>query len=141
MAWWMAAIPIGMSMLKGREDQKRWKEQQKIEAVKEKWSPWTGQHGGNSARPSATAPLMQGVASGMALAQNYDDYNERKAMRQKYMDSMDKGVDKNLSLYDSYGPAKFDAGTISSDGVADQDYNSMMRYNRQYPSAGYNNWE
>ena len=87
MSWWMAALPIAMSLLKADEDKKQYKENMKMQAIKEKWSPWTGHHGQMQRQSSPVGTLMQGAMSGMAMKQNADDYAERSEMRKRYMDA------------------------------------------------------
>lgn len=56
-----------LGMLKGQQDQKAYKENQKIQAVKERWSPFTGRAGQIASRPNAMDPMMQALVTGAMI--------------------------------------------------------------------------
>lgn len=56
-----------LGAMKGQQNEKNWREQQQIEATKERWAPFTGRRGQNQARPNSMDPLMQGLVSGALI--------------------------------------------------------------------------
>jgi hypothetical protein len=55
---------------KARDNQANYKEQQKIEATKERFAPFTGQHGQTLSRPNGTDTMMQSLLTGAMIGQN-----------------------------------------------------------------------
>lgn len=61
-----------LGAMKGKENEKAYKQAQKVEATREKWAPFTGRRGQTVTKPSATDPLMQGLVAGAMLGQQFD---------------------------------------------------------------------
>lgn len=68
----VTAASMAAGAMKGASDKKKYRRQQKAEAVKTAWSPWTGQMGQTLAEPSGAvskgfAGGVQGLSMGMGL--------------------------------------------------------------------------
>ena len=70
MSWWIPAAMIGLSVLKGEQDKKNYKEQQRMNAEMMRYSPWTGMTPGQAQKPDQLGTTLQAGVSGLAMAQN-----------------------------------------------------------------------
>lgn len=69
---WQALIPVGMGLLKSRADNKRYQDQMRVEAIKERYSPWTGRGGRSMAAPDSTGTMMQAGLAGLNMYQGME---------------------------------------------------------------------
>lgn len=66
-----ALVGAGMGLMQSEEQKKAFKEQQKVEAIKERWSAFTKDRGQNLQRPNSMAPVMQGAMTGAMFGQQF----------------------------------------------------------------------
>lgn len=64
-----ALIGAGMGLMQSQEQKKAFREQQKVEAMRERWSAFTKQRGQILQRPNQMAPVMQGTMAGAMFGQ------------------------------------------------------------------------
>jgi hypothetical protein len=63
-------VGAGLGALRSNEEKNMWADQQKAEAEKTRYAPWTGQWGSNLAPPTGdVANIGAGVVSGAAIGQ------------------------------------------------------------------------
>ena len=75
MYWWipMAAGAV-MGAMKNSDDQKAAAEDRKLQAIKELWSPFTGQHGSTPmGAKSLMADVGEGAIDGLAMGQSMNN--------------------------------------------------------------------
>lgn len=61
----------GMGLLKGEADKKAYNKSANAEAVKEQWSPFTGQHGQMQKEPNPMDSMMQSLLTGAMIGQQF----------------------------------------------------------------------
>lgn len=95
------AAGAALGALKNSDDKKAAAEQNKVEAVKELWSPWTGVHSkGNQKTQSLMGDLGQGAISGLAMGQSFK--NAEKADTQGASSGLG-AVDSDFNKYGGGG--------------------------------------
>ena len=62
----------GLGVIKGQEDKKNYKQEQKLNAIKAMYSPWTGIAPTNPKNPSMMGSMMQGGMAGGMMGQQFD---------------------------------------------------------------------
>lgn len=67
------AIGAGLGGLKQMQDQKAANDANHIAAIKEMYSPWTGQHGQMAAQPSAIQNIGSGALTGASFGMGMDE--------------------------------------------------------------------
>ena len=107
MYWWIPmAAGAALGALKNNESQAASAEDRKLQAIRELWSPFTGQHGST---PKSGGSLMgdigSGAIAGLAMGQSFDRAtpSEKGAVTQ--------------NLWQSSGQGATDGGPVDIDGL------------------------
>jgi hypothetical protein len=91
----LALIGAGLGALKSTEEKNMWEDQQKAEAAKTRYAPWTGQWGRNLDTPTGDmANMMLGASAALGLGQ------QLSGKKMKLFDDSDEG---KKSLYQMNG--------------------------------------
>lgn len=98
MSFWLPLAMAGAGMAKGVMDQGQVREQQKLEAVKARYSPWTGIAPQNIPNADPLGSAMQGGMAGMSLGQNMDAADQANVFQQKQLELQQAQLDQNEGL-------------------------------------------
>lgn len=69
---WMLGLGAGgavLGLLKASEDSQNYRHEQNAQNIKERFSPWTHQHGEMLKKPSAMGSILQGATTGAMMGQ------------------------------------------------------------------------
>lgn len=64
-------VMAGASLLKNQQDKNQYQTQQKIQATKERWAPFTGRPGQDQKAPDQMGTMMQGLMAGAMMGQQF----------------------------------------------------------------------
>jgi hypothetical protein len=112
-------VGAGLGALKSKEEKNMWADQQKAEAEKTRYAPWTGQWGQNLPGPTGDmGNIMAGTMAGAAIGQQMDggslaDDNADTTLTNGDMNGIDntRPIDnyyelqklKSRGMFDDYG--------------------------------------
>lgn len=96
MYWWIPmAAGAALGALKNAEEGKAAAANDKVEAVRELWSPWTGVHSkGNTKKSSQMGDIGLGAISGLAQGQAFDRAQKPESFGQAPQAAVDSDFNK-----------------------------------------------